>query len=182
MDASQNGRRRLDDVGRLVNAMTDEREIADIYRQAEAEERDRERAEREERRLQAELDRPLPEPQWHHFRSVHEMSAREYSLWIDRGKPALMPKYTPAPSPPPAPPKPKELKQEVVLNGLSDMIGRLIARERERLVGELALRDARIEVLEARLRTIEQGLIARALVSEPLDLPRLPRLNGRDAH
>ena len=93
-----------------------------------------------------------------------------------------MPKYTPAPSPPPAPPKPKELKQEVVLNGLSDMIGRLIARERERLVGELALRDARIEVLEARLRTIEQGLIARALASEPLDLPRLPRLNGRDAH
>ena len=63
--------------------MTDEREIEDIYRQAEAEERDRERAEREERRLQAELDRPLPEPQWHHFRSVHEMSAREYSLWID---------------------------------------------------------------------------------------------------
>lgn len=143
-------------------------------------EQERKRAEREERLWAAEL-KPEPEPAWWTFTATSQMNAREFSAWCDAGKPKLGPvKAAPAPSPP----RPPVLDKPALARSIASGIAEAIAAERKVDLERIGKLEGENADLQRRMRVLEEGLIQKALTStsEPLDLPRLPRLNGRDAH
>lgn len=154
--------------------MTDE-ELMECQRLAETQERERREAEqaaRAERRLQAELNRPPPPIDWRRFSKTSEMNSHEFSEWCDRGKPKLGIPKSATPAPPPAP--------ALDVKGLSAGIARGVAEACSERLDKLERENAD---LQRRMGVLEGALIQRGLSSsDPIDLPRLPRLNGRDAH
>src|SRR4051812_8436338 len=84
-------------------------------------------------------------PDWSKFACVTQMSPREFSLYVDAGRPGLGPKAKAAPPPPPAPRQPDlRAAAKAIATGVAEALG-----------AELALLRGANDVLRERLEKLE---------------------------
>jgi len=144
---------------------------------------EREADDAERRRRNLVDDAPPPPPDWARFRTVADMSQREFSLWVDVGKPALG-------RPKPAlvvdatgqafPEERQKMRAHVAkrLEGFAAMLGEEIAKmrkqDRDRFTNEITALRSEIGLLRAQV----QAQAAEARRELKRAVPRRPTMTS----